>query len=252
MTATALVGSLDHITPARLPADAIAFADTSVVAQPASVVPAVCTVSVLALVPMVVGHVSGAGTVDPVADPISYYAFVPWGYQAVGAGALLLAVCGIVLAHRLTRQSQPRAQVGAVMMLSFAAAMLLVGIFPTDPPGIAHSSLAAGLHRLGAAWAFAVLPVLGLTVMRAIGTGPTSRLLVRMSAITATLVGVFFAVHVPVAMNGGRIPAFGLVERAGFALMVVYLIALAVTLRNTPTGVPNAPAPALAAAAATG
>lgn len=106
-------------------------------ATTSSAVPAVSIIAGLALVPMVVGQVSGAGVVDPVVDPISYYAFVPWGYEVVAAGAVMLGLCGVVLAHRLARLLAPQARLGAVMTVSFTVAMLLVKIFPTDPPGLA-------------------------------------------------------------------------------------------------------------------
>ncbi len=71
-----------------------------------------------------------------------------------------------------------------------------------------------------------------MTVMRSIGSGSAGRVLAAMSRATGVAVAVFFAVHLPLAVQGGHIPAFGLIERAGFALMVAYLITVAVTLRG--------------------
>jgi len=82
-------------------------AQVGVGTRPILVVRAVGALSGLVLAPMIIGHVIGAGIVDPRVDPISYYAFVPGGYLAVAVGAVLLALCGAVLAHRLTGLSPP-------------------------------------------------------------------------------------------------------------------------------------------------
>src|SRR5699024_6216823 len=95
--------------------------------------------STVALGPMVVVHIAGQGIVDPVAQPISHYAFVPTGYQMILLGSVLLAIASIAIATtmigRARRSGDVRLGLPAVLLVSFAVAMLLVGLVPTDPPG---------------------------------------------------------------------------------------------------------------------
>lgn len=185
-----------------------------------------------ALLPMVAAHVVGASVVDPVLDPISWYAFVPGGGELILAGGLVLAVLGLILTVRMYRAGLAVGPVPAAAMILFAVAMVLVGAFPTDPPGT-EASLSATIHRVSAAAAFCVLPVVGLSLERSIRS-PRSAL-PRGLRTAATALGVvvtlFLVVHLSlVFFASSGIVAFGLIERVGFVIMIAYLFLLAATI----------------------
>jgi hypothetical protein len=173
-------------------------------------------------------HVVGADVVDPVVDPVSFYAFVPGGGLLVLAGCLALGLLGVVLVSRGYDSGLLRGPVPAVAIAVFAVSMVLIGIFPTDPPGTVVASASAVVHRVSAATAFAVLPLVGLGSLRRRGTADR-RLepLRRTGAVLLVIVVVFLAVHLPLVALGSGIVAFGLLERVGLVLMGGYLALLA-------------------------
>lgn len=185
-----------------------------------------------ALLPMAAAHVVGASAVDPVLDPISWYAFVPGGGELILAGGLVMALLGLILTVRMYRAGLAVGPVPAVAMILFAVAMVLVGAFPTDPPGTA-ATLSATIHRVSAAAAFCVLPMVGLSLERSIPQ-PRSALPrgLRTAAIAlGVVVGLFLVVHLSlVFFADSGIIAFGLIERVGFVIMIGYLFLLAVTI----------------------
>lgn len=189
----------------------------------------------LALLPIIVLHVTSGALVHPVLDPISYYALIPGGYALVFFGCGLLAASGICLAIWLGRSGMPGVGLPAGLLVSFAVAFLLVGLFPTDPLDAQVVSMSATIHRIGAGWGVIVVPIAGILVARgaaATACSPYPARLVRLAKWVAGLMAIFFAIHLPLAMMGSRIPAFGLLERAGFALVISYLIMLALTVRR--------------------
>lgn len=184
-----------------------------------------------ALVPMVIAHTIGAATVDPLIDPISWYAFVPGGGEMIMVGGTILAVLGLILTVRMYRAGLVTGPGPAITMVVYALAMIMVGVFPTDPPDTAVS-LSATVHRVSAGAAFVVLPLVGLQLQRVI-TQPVSRLphaLRRFAYLLGGLVAAFLAIHLPLAFAGSGIAAFGLLERVGFAIMIGYLLLLAATI----------------------
>ncbi|MFI2363294.1 DUF998 domain-containing protein [Promicromonospora sp. NPDC019610] len=192
-----------------------------------------------ALLPMIAAHVLGASVVDPVLDPISWYAFVPGGGEMILAGGVILAVLGLVLTARMYRAGLAVGPVPAGAMIVFAVAMVLVGAFPTDPPGT-DASLSAVIHRVSAATAFCVLPVVGLSLERSI-TRPRSafpRALRSAAGALGVAVGLFLVVHLSlVYLADSGIAAFGLIERVGFVIMIAYLLLLGATIdRESPDG----------------
>lgn len=184
-----------------------------------------------ALAAMVAAHVVGAAVVDPFVDPVSFYAFVPGGGELILLGGSLLAVLGLVLVARAYAAGLARGGGPMVAMTVFAVAMVLVGLFPTDPPGV-DTTVSAVVHRVSAATAFGVLPLVGLGVARTIAA-PRSAYparLRRTACALAVLVGAFPAIHLPLAAAGSGIAAFGFLERAGFVIMIGYLFLLARTV----------------------
>ncbi|WP_157683218.1 DUF998 domain-containing protein [Microlunatus soli] len=192
--------------------------------------------SALALVPMITAHVIGAATVNPLIDPISWYAFVPGGGLMIIAGGSLLALLGLLLMVRMYRTGVATGPVPAVAMIIFSISLVLVGVCPTDPPtagaSISDGTLAATIHRICAGSAFATLPVIGLSLARTIDR-PVSRMprmLCRSAYGLAGLVALFLSIHLPLAFAGSGIAAFGFIERAGFVIMIGYLFLLAATI----------------------
>ena len=189
-------------------------------------------VGAAALAAMVAAHVVGAAVVDPLVDPVSFYAFVPGGGELILLGGSLLAVLGLVLAARAYAAGLAAGAVPVMAMGVFAVAMVLVGLFPTDPPDAAVTTVSAVVHRVSAATAFGVLPLVGLSMVGTIRT-PRSAYparLRRTAGALAVLVGAFLAIHLPLAAAGSGIAAFGLLERAGFVIMIGYLFLLARTI----------------------
>ncbi|WP_164545059.1 DUF998 domain-containing protein [Antribacter gilvus] len=195
-------------------------------------------VGAAALVPMIAAHVVGAGVVDPVVDPISWYAFVPWGGELILVGGLLLAFLGLVLTVRMYRCGLASGPVPAAAMVVYAVAMVLVGVFPTDPPEMG-ATLSATIHRVSAATAFVVLPLVGLSLARTIvrPLTPFPRLLRSSAYVLGALVGAFLAIHLPLAMVGSGIVAFGLLERIGFIIMIGFLFLIGATIDGEAPGV---------------
>lgn len=203
--------------------------------------------SSVALVPMIVAHVLGADVVDPVLDPISWYAFVPGGGELIMAGGVVLAVLGLLLTVRMYRTGLAVGPVPACAMIVFAVAMVLVGAFPTDPPGT-EMTMSALIHRVSAAGAFCVLPIVGLSVQRSIAR-PRSELpaALRTAAIALGVVVVLFlVVHLSLVVVGSGIMAFGLIERIGFVIMIGYLYLLAATIDRESGELPDLLGPTLA------
>lgn len=188
--------------------------------------------SATALLPMVAAHVVGASVVDPVLDPISWYAFVPGGGELILAGGLILAVLGLLLSVRMYRAGLAVGPVPAVAMILFAVSMILVGAFPTDPPGT-PATLSATIHRVSAAAAFCVLPVVGLSLERSIRQPRSAfpRGLRSAALALGLVVAVFLVVHLSLYFfaDSGMI-AFGLIERVGFVIMIGFLFLLAATI----------------------
>lgn len=191
----------------------------------------VTLLSAIALVPMIAAHVLGAATINPLIDPISWYAFIPGGAFMIMAGGSLLALLGVLLTARMYRARIATGPIPALAMIIFSVSLVLVGVFPTDPPDSAPT-VAATVHRVAAGSAFAALPLVGLKIAASIH-GPCSMLprALRRSAIgLACLVGAFLSIHIPLAIAGSGIAAFGFLERAGFVIMIGYLFLLAATI----------------------
>ncbi|WP_275003844.1 DUF998 domain-containing protein [Promicromonospora iranensis] len=195
-----------------------------------------------ALLPMVAAHVVGASVVDPVLDPISWYAFVPGGGELILAGGLVLAALGLILTVRMYRSGLAVGPVPAVAMILFAVAMVLVGAFPTDPPGT-PATFSATVHRVSAAAAFCVLPIVGLSLERSIRQPRSALPRGLRSAATAlgVVVALFLVVHLSlVFFADSGVMAFGLIERIGFVIMIGFLFLLAATIdRESPTAEPE-------------
>lgn len=203
--------------------------------------------STAALAPMITVHLLGAGIIDPVEQPISHYVFVPGGYAMVFIGSFLLAFSAISIARGLLRSRTPGLQLPARLLITFAVAMSLVGIFPTDPPDTIHLDAMATVHRWAAAYSFAILPVIGFLVSRRLtplSEAIQPRRLHRLALGVTVVTGAFFAIHFPLVAMGSQIPLFGLLERLGFVVMVSFMVVLAATMKSADPGLDRLAVPA--------
>lgn len=198
----------------------------------------------VALVPMIIVHVVGVGLVDPIIQPVSHYAYVPGGYPMVLLGSITLAAAALALSRGLGRSGFDRMVLPQRLLISFAVAMILVGLLPTDPPGTLALSPSATIHRWSAAYAFAVLPVIGFVVAARgcpAGAGTGTVALRRLSIGVTVGVGTFFVIHLPMLALGSQIPMFGLVERIGFVFMISFMVVLANATRPAAAADPDVP-----------
>lgn len=203
--------------------------------------------STAALAPMVAVHLLGASAIDPIKQPISHYVFVPGGYAMVFIGSFLLAFSAISIARGLLQSHTPGLQLPARLLITFAIAMSLVGIFPTDPPDTIHLDAMATVHRWAASYSFAVLPVIGFLVSRRLSPLSESnqpRRLHRLALGVTVVTGTFFAIHLPLVALGSQIPLFGLLERLGFVVMVSFMVVLAATMKSADPGLDRLAVPA--------
>jgi hypothetical protein len=187
--------------------------------------------SAAALIPMIIAHIIGAGIVNPLTDPISWYAFVPGGAAMIMTGGGLLALLGVLITIRMYRGRLVTGPWPAVAMAIFSISLIMVGACPTDPP---HSpvTIIATIHRVAAGAAFVMLPLVGLMISASTTKPRTAlpRQLRRAACLLAVLVGLFLSIHLPLAFAGSGIAAFGLLERAGFVIMIGYLFLLGATV----------------------
>ncbi len=187
----------------------------------------------LAAAPMIEVHMVGAGKVDPIVQPISHYAYVPTGYWMILLGSILLALSASAISWAMLRTGDQRLRMPAMLLVSFVVAIMIVGIFPTDLPGTIDLSLSAQAHRWSAAWAFLILPIVGLLACRSEAVLPQFKVsLLRLSMVVCIATGIVFAIHLPLAVVGSHIPMFGAIERFGFLVMVAYMVVLSGTMKK--------------------
>jgi hypothetical protein len=190
-------------------------------------------------------HLAGAlatPRIDALALTVSDYVALPGGYALLALAALALGGVGVALAVA-ARRAAPAAGAVPVLLSSWSAALLLVGLFPTNPPGV-PADLAAGVHRYAGAWAFAALPIAVWLLGRALG----HRALCGLAVAVGVAAGVFLLAHVPIVLaidiaGSPGFPLLGGVERVLYALVIVLLLVTARALRGTapaPVAVPAA------------
>ncbi|MCU1628039.1 MAG: hypothetical protein JWP64_2988 [Pseudonocardia sp.] len=180
-------------------------------------------------------HLAGAlaaPRVDPLAFTVSDYVALPGGYALLAVAALALGLVGVALAAT-ARRAAPAARAVPVLLLGWSAALLLVGLFPTNPPGV-PADLAAGVHRYAGALAFAVLPIAVWLLGRAL----RNRALCGLAVAVGVAAGTFLVAHVPIVLaidiaGSPGFPLLGGVERVLYALVIVLLLVTARALRRT-------------------
>lgn len=210
----------------------------------------VTTCALLAIPPMVVAHVTGAATVNPLTAPISDYAWIPGGYLMVWFSASLLAGCGVILAHRIHRTAKLYPELRGPLrwviglLISFSVGLFISGVLPTDLPEAVSPTVSSMIHRIGAGWALLALPAAGLVLARAAAEvvlpGQAARIL---TIARWLLYGVLAAlvVHFTVFLIfGSGLPGFGLFERIGFGVLIQHLILLGYAFGNQSAAERNA------------
>ena len=158
-------------------------------------------------------HLAGGG-VDPIRRMHSdSVASVPGAVLLGTACAALVVVAGALAA--MARRGR-RARVVVPLLTAWAAALVAIVVFPTNPPGTELTN-AAVVHRYGAALTAVVPPIVGLLVAR-------TRRLRTVSWLTAGAAAVFGAAHAPAVLSGADVvPYAGLAERVLFGLILALL-----------------------------
>ncbi|WP_345416882.1 DUF998 domain-containing protein [Pseudonocardia xishanensis] len=207
---------------------------TAVAAGPPAVRTVVQAAVGVAVWAIAVLHVAGvAGAVDPLRHTVSDYVVLPGGHLVLGIAAAAMALAGAALATACHRRGTGRLPV--LLLGSWAVAMAVAGIFPTNPPGT-PADVAAAVHRYAGAWVFAVLPVAVLLIARGPAVHAAARRRLTGLAVAAgASAGVFLLAHVPIVVFGSpAFPLLGGVERVLYGVLAVLLV---VTARSIRTGV---------------
>ncbi|TCK25015.1 DUF998 domain-containing protein [Pseudonocardia endophytica] len=181
-------------------------------------------------VAVVVLHVVGTGTVDPVTQTISDYVVLQDGAALLGLAAAGLIAAGLAGAVSLSATARR-------LLLLWAAAVLLVAVFPTNLPG-QPADVSALVHRWAGALVFALPPLAGVVGARSAGSRRVPLLAASVAAAVAA--GAFLLAHAPHVLAGADVfPWLGLVERVAYVALLALLIVFAAPA-------PAAPPPLLA------
>jgi hypothetical protein len=185
----------------------------------------------VALLAMACLHLGSAGLVDPWHQTISDYVVVPGGYALLGAAASALAVACVMLAAALGNAGLPRPGRPAALLLSAAAALVLVAVFPTNIPGT-EPGVVANVHRVAGGWVFAALPSAAWLVARRARAGAgwdaNARILTLWSGVTGVLSIAFLLSHVPIVIGtSSGVPLVGGFERVLYAAVMVVMLVTA-------------------------
>ncbi|MCE3554985.1 DUF998 domain-containing protein [Pseudonocardia sp. RS11V-5] len=217
----------------RLPATA---PERPALTLPSALVAAGVAVAVWAVAVL---HVAGAlhsPVVDPLVHTVSDYVLLPGGHLVLGIAAAALALAATVLAGAAARAGASRAPVG--LLASWAVAMVVAGVVPTNAPGT-PPDLSAAVHRYAGAWIFAVLPVAVLLLARGSAIREAARRrVVALALLTAALSGTFLLAHLPIVVAGSStFPLLGGVERVLYGAVTALLITTTLALR--PVSIPG-------------
>jgi Protein of unknown function (DUF998) len=199
-----------------------------------------------AFLSLLVLHVTGNGTLDPLSRTISDYVFLPGGYALLGVAGLALAVASIVLAAGLRRGALPDAGPPSALLMSMAGALALVTVFPTHDPATT-AGLVSTVHRAAGGWVLVVLPQALWMIARRARTAPgwtaAAPMLARCAAATAASSAAFLVFLLPIVIGGS--PGFPLLGGVQRVLYAVVMLVLVVTARATRLAVEHVSAPAV-------
>jgi hypothetical protein len=164
--------------------------------------------------------------IDPVNQMLSDAVVSVPGAVLLGTACAGLVAVAAALAVAAARHG-PRPRLVPALLGVWAAALVAIVVFPTNPPGM-PATTAAVIHRYGAAMLAVVPPIVGLLVAQ------TRRL--RVAAwTTAGAAALFGLLHGPAVLLGSDVvPYAGLTERILFGLILVLLALTAGELRPLP------------------
>ncbi|WP_344413918.1 DUF998 domain-containing protein [Pseudonocardia ailaonensis] len=228
-------------------------------------VPVVASAVAVAVWGIGVLHVAGllhGAPFDPLHLTLSDYVGLPGGYLVLGIAAGALALAATVLAVAAARAGASRVVVA--LLASWAVAMVVAGIFPTNPPGTPPDVVAA-VHRYAGVWLFTVLPIAVVLLARSPAVAAAARRSLTLQSLAAGVASAgFLACHVIGTDPSGAptFPLLGGVERLLYLSLLVLLLTTARALARSaaapavvvggpavPSGLPGA---ALTGAALTG
>ena len=104
---------------------------------------------------------------SPIEAMTSHYVHAPRGGWLIPSGVLILAVASAALTRLLAAHTRG-GRVGLALLGVWAAALVVVGVFPTDPPGHWERPMttAGVLHGVAGLLAFATLPAAAVVLSR--------------------------------------------------------------------------------------
>ncbi|WP_328667162.1 DUF998 domain-containing protein [Streptomyces sp. NBC_00322] len=185
-------------------------------------------------------HLGPGRSLNPVRRTISDYALVDGGAALFNGSMLCLGIGSAAVLAGLTGSGLTRGgRRTGIPLGAGCMALLLVAVFPTDPPG-SPSSMDGLVHRYAGAVAFASLPPTGLLLVDRLPRRPSCpgpirrvRLLSQASAAGAVL---FFAAHLGATypdFAGAKLvgSALGLTERLLLCMELALLSSLADLVR---------------------
>jgi hypothetical protein len=190
----------------------------------------------VAVAATVLGHVGLGPGFNPLALTVSDYALSDRG-AAIEVAMVMLAGASLALLVGLAAARAPVRGIPTVLLLVWAAGLLLAAAVPTDPIGTPVLSTAGYVHRYASVAAFLCLPAAALMLASRFATEPAWRALSSMLRRLAGASGVGLALLFYVAFPGDRI-LIGLVERALIGVEVVVLLLLALRLLRSRPPVP--------------
>ncbi|MBA0125639.1 DUF998 domain-containing protein [Haloechinothrix sp. YIM 98757] len=197
---------------------------------------------------VIFASVHGAGTLlylafrfpaelDPVAEAISYYAYVDGARVRFTVALLEMALAGAALTLALLKAGALRRTAALVLMNSWCAGVVLVALFPTDDdPRIL--SVSGVIHQVAGASLFVTLPLAVLLALRepsgAVRARGVATTLRRAAIATLALALAYLTARLPDIAPGwplvsaiGNVAVGGLLQRALFAGELVLLLVLA-------------------------
>lgn len=182
----------------------------------------------VAIAATVLGHIGLGPGFNPLVLTVSDYALSDRG-AAIEAAMVALGGASLALLVGLAAARAPVRGIPTVLLVAWAAGLLLAAAVPTDPIGTPVLSTAGYVHRYASVAAFLCLPAAALILASRFATEPAWRALSFALRRLAEASGAGLALLFYVAFPGDRI-LMGLVERALIAVEVVVLLLLALRL----------------------
>jgi len=200
---------------------------TASLVQPAKVALVAAAASVP---PITMLHLNATGAVEPATWTISdYVVTLPYGVPLFAMTTGALAIGAVVLARGLAQLAATRLL--RVLLGVWAAALMLAAVFPTNLRGTPQD-FSSNVHLIAGAVVFAVLPAVGVLVVRRqqrlSGRSATTVSLAVISSLSGLLSAALILNRLPgvIGMPELMLPP-GVLRRAAGAVEIVLLGAIA-------------------------